>query len=259
MTHHARIGTKHSMAALGTGIALALSLTGCIGGNTEKAPAEESPAAQEQSSAPVETVAANERGGEEVDSAPASTQAPKAAAPADAAKLTKPGTSLKFGEVAYTHSNSGDAGSEEYKESAYETKVTKIVAGSEADMAEFEDAAKFAGQTPYYVFTDVLLTSLSKPSAGIGDPRITGHLKDGTEAQKLIVFGSMADCESGSFDTDGEDDDFTYVVGSTKTMCNVFLAPAGDAVTTASYDDSSFNYENYKDNQYRKNPIVWGK
>lgn len=259
MTHHAGIGTKHSMAALGTGIALALALTGCIGGNTETAPVEESPAAQEQSSAPVETQASYERGGEEVDSSPATTQAPKAAAPAETAKLTEPGTSLKFGEVAYTHSNSGEAGSEKYKESAYETKVTKIVAGSEADMAAFEDAAKFAGQTPYYVFTDVKLTALSTPSAGIGDPRITGHLKDGTEAQKLIVFGSMADCETGSFDTEGEDDDFTYVVGSSKTMCNVFLAPAGDAVTAASYDDSSFTYEDYKDNQYRENPIVWGK
>ncbi|MDO5754370.1 hypothetical protein [Arthrobacter sp.] len=254
----AHVGGKRTLAALGTGIALSMALTGCLGAGSKPA-AEESAAVQQQTTSPLQTGESSERGGEDVKSAPATTQAPKEAAPAGATKLTEPGTSLKFGEVAYTHSNTGKAGSEKYKEAGYETKVTKIVAGSEADLAALKDAAKFAGQTPYYVFSEVTLTSLSKPGAGLGDPRITGHLKDGTEAQKLIVFGTMADCKTGSFDTEGKDDTFSYVVGSSKDMCSVFLAPAGDAVTTASYDDSNFSYENYKDNKYRQSPITWGK
>lgn len=253
--------TKRSLAALGAGAALTLALTGCLPGSGNDAGS--SPAAQEQSAAPATSAAptSSERRGEDTATAKSTTKAAKdesAAAPAAAGKLTEPGTELKFGEVAYTHSNSGEQGTDKYKEATHETKVTKIVKGSEADLAELKDAAKFAGQIPYYVFTDVVLTSLSKPSAGIGDPRIQGHLKDGTEAQKLIVMGTMGECDSTNFKTEGDGDAFSYVVGSTKTICNVFLAPAGDEVTTASYDDSNFNYENYKDNKYRDSPITWG-
>ncbi|MFC8302124.1 hypothetical protein ACFUCV_00390 [Specibacter sp. NPDC057265] len=251
---------KRSLAALGAGAALTLALTGCLPSPGAGNDGDSSPAAQEQSAAaatPESTSASSDRGGED---SPTTAAATKAAtnAPAAAGKITEPGTELKFGEVAYTHSNSGEQGTEKYKEATHETKVTKIVKGSEADLAALKDASKFAGQIPYYVFTDVTLTSLSKPSAGIGDPRIQGHLKDGTEAQKLIVMGTMGECDSGNFKTEGDGDAFSYVVGSSKTICSVFLAPAGDEVTTASYDDSNFNYENYKDNKYRDNPITWG-
>lgn len=273
MNNQSRITYKRSFAALGAGAALALALTGCLPGGNTAEPVPASSAAQKESPAPQESKAAEERGGDDEASPTAketakegdkatdeaSEKASAAPAPADTAELTAPGTTLKFGEVAYTHSNSGEKDTDDYKEATYETKVTKIVAGSEADLAEFKDAAKFAGQTPYYVFTDVTLTSLSRPSAGIGDPRISGQLKDGSEAQKLIVFGSIGDCKDGNFETEGEDDDFSYVVGSSKTMCTVFLAPAGDEIASASYDDSNYSYENYDDNKYNDEPIVWSK
>ncbi|MGP9500648.1 hypothetical protein ACT3TS_00350 [Specibacter sp. AOP5-B1-6] len=271
MNNQSRITYKRSLAALGASAALALALTGCLPGGAPVEPVAASTAAQKDSPAPQESEASQERGGDDDASPTAKETAKKTAketdkkadeesaapAPADTRELTAPGTKLKFGEVAYTHSNSGDKDTDEYKEATYETKVTKIVAGSEADLAEFKDAAKFAGQTPYYVFTDVTLTSLSRPSAGIGDPRITAQLKDGSDAQKLIVFGSIGDCEDGTFETEGEDDDFSYVVGSSKSMCSVFLAPAGDEITAASYDDSNFSYDSYNDNEYYDAPIVW--
>lgn len=264
MKYTSTITPKRSLAALGAGAVLTLALTGCLPSSNSGNDGDSSPAAQEQSAAPATSSAsssASGRGGEDSPTAKSTTKAAKdapAAAPAGAGKLTEPGTELKFGEVAYTHSNTGEQGTDKYKEATHETKVTKIVKGGEADLAELKDASKFAGQVPYYVFTDVTLTSLSKPSAGIGDPRIQGHLKDGTEAQKLIVMGTMGECDSTNFETEGDGDAFTYVVGSTKTICSVFLAPAGDEVTTASYDDSNFNYENYKDNKYRDSPITWG-
>ena len=255
MLHTPPLTPKRSLAALGAGAALTLALTGCLPSADPASDEGSTPAAQEQSATATPSSSARDRGGND---SPTTQAATDEAAAAGAGKLTEPGTKLKFGEVAYTHSNSGDKGTEKYKEATHETKVTKIVQGSEADLAALKDAAKFAGQVPYYVYTDITLTSLNKPSAGIGDPRIQGHLKDGTEAQKLIVMGTMGECKSGTFKTEGDGDAFTYVVGSSKTECSVFLAPAGDAVTTASYDDSSFNYENYKDNKFRDSPITWG-
>lgn len=257
MNNTAVASPKRPIAALGVAAALIVALTGCLPSAGADKSGESAPAAPQSSASADGSGASGERGGDA--SAPATTAVPAsgAAKPAASGKLTEPGTKLKFGEVAYTHSNSGKSGTEDYKEAVYETKVTKIVQGSEADLAKFKDAAKFAGQVPYYVFTDLALTSLNKPSAGISDPRVQGHLKDGSEAQKLIVFGSMAECDSTDFDTEGEGDSFSYVVGSTKTTCSVFLAPGGDAVTSASYDDSSFSYDSYKDNKFRENPITW--
>lgn len=249
---------KRSLTALGAGAAVLVALTGCLPGAAAPKDAPESATAQSERPAASASATSRGRGGDDA-SMPATQQTtPAPAAPAAAGKVTAPGTKLKFGQAASTHSNSGERDTPKYKEATHETKVTKIVAGSEADLSKFKDAAKFAGQVPYYVYTDVKLTSLSAPSAGIGDPRISAQLKDGTDAQKLIVFGTMGDCKTGNFETTGKDDAFTYVVGSGKTICTVFLAPKGDAITTASYDDSNYNYVKYGDNPYRDNPIIWG-
>lgn len=259
MKQSSRLSNKRTFAALGVASVLAIALTGCLspGGETSKN-ADSSPAAQEQSAPSATTSAADERMGETTSRPAATSAAAKPAGATGGGKLTAPGTKLAFGETANTHSNTGKKDSDDYKEASYETKVTKIVAGSEADLAKLKDASKFAGQTPYYVFYESTLTSLSVPTAGMSDPYVKAQLKDGTDAQKLIVFGTMGDCKTGSFETEGKDDSFTYKVGSTKASCSVFLAPAGDSVTTASYEDSGFSYENYGDNEYRDNPIMWG-
>ncbi|GAA4656207.1 hypothetical protein [Arthrobacter cryoconiti] len=245
---------NRSLAALGAGAALMISLTGCLPGAKDATPA---PQTDKPASSAAASDTARDGGFSSATARASRSAAPKAAA--EPGTLTEPGASLKLGEVAYTHVNSGDEGTEKYKEASYEIAVTKIVPGTEADLSKFKDAAKFAGQTPYYVFTDMTLTALNKPSAGLSDPRVSAHLKDGSEAQKLIVFGSMPDCKDTNFKTEGDGDAFTYVVGSSKTTCSVFLAPAGDAITSASYKDSSFHYVKYSDNPYLKNPITWGK
>lgn len=254
MKPSALFSSRRPLAALGAGAVLALALSGCMPGETPKVQ-DPAPAAPESSSAPAQPRTEAERGGDA--SQEPTAQESEAKAPAAAGKLTEPGTALKIGETAFTHSNSGEKGTEKYKEATYETTVTKIVKGSEDDLKKFKDAAKYAGQTPYYLFAEHKLTSLNKPSAGISDPRIVGHLSDGTEAQRLIVMGSFAPCKSTRFETEGKDDTFSYTVGSVKTDCVVFLAPTGDSVTSASYEDSSFQYESYGDNPYRDNPVTW--
>lgn len=244
------LSRKKTLAVVGASAALLVTLSACMSPTIEVTkPSSQASSAQTSSSAA-------ERASDEntASTKPATDKA--AAAPGN---LTAPGTAMKFGEVAVAQTNTGAQGSEKYREATYDMAVTKIVAGTEADLSEFKDAAKFAGQTPYYVFTDYKLTALSAPTAGISQPRVTGHLKDGTEAQKLIVFGTMDQCKSTNFKTEGKDDAFTLLVGSSMTSCTVFLAPAGDAVTTTSMDGSGFITADYKDNKFRKNPLTWGK
>lgn len=268
MAKHAASMYKRSITALGVSAALMMALTGCLGGGTDTPQEPVASSAQQSSGSSAKDAAIAERGGEDAkktESAEASAEPSKEASseaakePVAAGELTPPGTALKFGEIAKTRSNSGKKGDAKYKEATFDTTVTKIVAGDPADLAKLEGAAKFAGQTPYYVFFESKLTSLSTPTAGMSDAYLDAHLKDGTKAQKLIVFGTLGDCKSGSFETEGKDDTFSYVVGSTKASCSVFLAPAGDAVTSASYSSSSYSYEKYSDNEYNKNPVTWGK
>lgn len=235
-------------AFLGLAAVMGLGMVACGGSS----PAASETAAAPESSTPSATASAS----------PSATASSSAAASAGGTpkEITDPGTKLTFGKTANTHTNTGkDKADPKYVEATFTSTVTKIVAGAESDLASFKDAAKFAGQTPYYVFTDHTLESLSKPSAGISEPKVGAQLKDGTDAQKLIVFGSMDQCKDKRFETTGKGDDLSLKVGSTMTSCQVFLAPAGDAVTKADYTDAGFVYASYSDNPFRKNPIVWSK
>lgn len=245
-----RLPLRHVTAALGiTGI-LATGLMGCGGAPAE--PAAGSSVAEAEVSAAA-TPTATPTASTEV-----STAAP--AAPAAGGELTAPGTRLRTGESAVTHSNTGkDKTDPKYVEALFSSTLTGVVAGTTADLADFKDAAKFAGQTPYYVSVSHRLDSLSKPSAGISEPRVTALLKDGSEAQSLIVFGSFDGCKDTSFDISGSGDALSLVAGSTKVSCQVFLAPVGDEITHVAYEDSRFTYEKYNDNLYLKNPVLWSK
>ncbi|MDP9980783.1 hypothetical protein J2W14_000159 [Pseudarthrobacter oxydans] len=240
---------KNVTAALGiTGI-LAVGLVACGGGGSSPATSGSTEAA---------TPAASSASTGATPSTAASTAA-AAAAPVDGT-LTAPGTKLKAGEPAVTHTNTGkDKADPKYTEAVFTSTLTGVVAGTPDDFAKFKDAAKYAGQTPYFVSVSHRMDSLSKVSLGISEPRVTAQLKDGSDAQSLMVFGAFDQCNSTRFATTGTGDALTLVVGSTMVSCQVFLAPAGDEVTTVEYTDSKYVYANYSDNPYLKNPISWTK
>lgn len=244
-----RPSLKNVTATLGiTGI-LAVGLVACGGSGS-------SPAATSSSEAA--TPAASSASASAAPSTAASTAA-AAAAPVNGT-LTAPGTKLKAGEPAVTHTNTGkDKADPKYTEAVFTSTLTGVVAGTADDFAKFKDAAKFAGQTPYFVSVSHRMDSLSRVSLGISEPRVTAQLKDGSEAQSLIVFGAFDQCSSTRFATTGTGDALTLVVGSTMVSCQVFLAPAGDEVTTVEYTDSKYVYASYSDNPYLKNPISWTK
>ena len=238
-------------ATLGiTGI-LAVGLMGCGGGAA-------APASAEASTAP--TASGTSSAAPSPSATPDATATTPAAPAAASGALTAPGTKLKFGESAVTHSNTGkDTADPKYTEAMFTSTLTKVEAGTPEDFAKFKDAAKFAGQTPYFVSVSHRLDSLSKPALGISEPKVTAQLKDGTDAQSLIVFGAFDQCDSTRFETTGKGDALTLTVGSTMVSCQVFLAPAGDEVTTVEYTDSRFTYAKYGDNPYLKNAISWSK
>ena len=242
-----RPSLKNVTATLGiTGI-LTVGLVACGGGGSSPAatssPEAATPAASSVSATP---------------STAASTAA-AAAVPVDGT-LTAPGTKLKAGEPAVTHTNTGkDKADPKYTEAVFTSTLTGVVAGTPDDFAKFKDAAKFAGQTPYFVSVSHRMDSLSRASLGISEPRVTAQLKDGSDAQSLIVFGAFDQCASTRFATTGTGDSLSLVVGSTMVSCQVFLAPAGDEVTTVEYTDTKYIYANYSDNPYLKNPISWTK
>ena len=243
-----RLPLQKLTATLGiTGI-LAVGLVACGGAGSSPAATSSPEASGSATSSP---------------SASASTSAtPSAAASAAAADstLTAPGTKLKAGESAVTHTNTGkDTADPKYVEAVFTSTLTGVVAGTPNDLAKFKDAAKFAGQTPYFVSVSHRMDSLSKPSLGISEPRVTAQLKDGSDAQSLIVFGAFDRCASTRFATTGTGDALALVVGSTMVSCQVFLAPAGDEVKTVEYTDSKYTYAKYGDNPYLKNPISWTK
>lgn len=173
--------------------------------------------------------------------------------------VTPPGTKLKVGQAAVIHTNRGDDPKDpKYYETTIELSVAKIEKGSEADLSKLENAAKFKGQTPYYITVNAkLLSTKGASNLGVSVPSVDGTLKDGTEAQSLIVFGQLGPCDSKSFKATGSGDNLTIPVGATAVGCTIVLAPTGDAVTGATYDDSRWNYEDYSDNKYRDDPIVW--
>lgn len=244
-------------ATLGiTGI-LAFALAGCGAGAPAPAasssPEGSAPSASSSTAAPA--TASSSAGGSTPSAAASSAPAAGAAGP-----LTAPGTKLQAGESAVTHSNTGkNKADPKYVEAVFTSTLTGVVAGTPDDFAKFKDAAKFAGQTPYFVSVSHRMDSLSKPSLGISEPKVTAQLKDGSEAQSLIVFGAFDQCESTRFATTGSGDALALVVGSTMVSCQVFLAPAGDEVKTVEYTDSRYIYANYSDNPYLKNPVSWTK
>lgn len=78
-----------------------------------------------------------------------------------------------------------------------------MVPGSKADPAALKDSPTFAGRVPYEALRDIILPSLTRSPAGIGDPRTQGHLRDGSEAQKPIVTGILGEGGTGPFKTGG--------------------------------------------------------
>ena len=224
---------------------LAASRGGGSSPATTSTPEAATPAASSASASPTPSTAAS--------------TAAAAAVPVNST-LTAPGTKLKVGEPAVTHTNTGkDKADPKYTEAVFTSTLTGVVAGTPEDFAKFKDAAKFAGQMPYFVSVSHRMDSLSRVSLGISEPRVTAQLKDGSDAQSLIVFGAFDQCASTRFATPGTGDSLSLVVSSTMVSCQVFLAPAGDEVTTVEYTDTKYIYANYSDNPYLKNPISWTK
>lgn len=260
-----RISIHRPLIAVGAASAV-LGLAACGSSVSVSSPSGGTSSTTSSSSAAPTTSQSSSDSPTTSESSPSSTssEAPSTSAAGGATEgtpgtVSPPGTKLKVGQTAVIHTNRGDDPKDpKYYETTIEMSVAKIEKGSESDLSKLENAAKFKGQTPYYVTVNAkLLSTKGASNLGVSVPTVDGTLKDGTEAQKLIVFGQLGPCDSKSFKATGSGDNLTIPVGATAVGCTIVLAPTGDAVTGATYDDSRWNYEDYSDNKYRDDPIVW--
>ncbi|GHF58677.1 hypothetical protein GCM10010218_44990 [Streptomyces mashuensis] len=133
------------------------------------------------------------------------------------------GPSLAFGEKAtVTGDRSGSVG----------VTVVRVEKGTHADLSRLEDAAKYAGKTPYYV-----RFKLTKTAAGNDDDE-TSHFEvyaDGKPLSELIILPSLQPTgdpseplTSGRFDKCEGADHTRYkeaAEGQSVDGCTVFVAP----------------------------------
>lgn len=237
----------------------ATALAACGGGVSVSAPTGTGSSSSVTSSSSPSSSSTTSESSSSSSSAASATKSGETAGTPGA--LTPPGTKLKVGQSAVIHTNrSSDTADPKYYETTMQLTVTKIEKGAAADLSKLQNAAKYKGQTPYYITTTAkLLSTKGANNLGASIPSVQGTLKDGSEATKLIVFGQLGPCDSKSFDTEGSGDDLRIPVGAEGTSCTILLAPTGDEVTGATYDDTRYSYAKYSDNEYRDNPIVWSK
>ncbi|MET9491009.1 hypothetical protein [Nocardia sp. NPDC006630] len=106
--------------------------------------------------------------------------------------------------------------------------VTRIDAGSNADLASLENASKYAGQTPYYVHYAVVkktgdLREDGDYAAYDGDKQLT-HLS----VQSALDFSSPLDPKLHKFDKCTDQGSWAQTApGQTLEDCMIFLADPG--------------------------------
>ncbi|WP_285727964.1 hypothetical protein [Psychromicrobium xiongbiense] len=240
---------------LGAGLVLSLMLSACS--PVIPAPAPSSPVVSGAASSAAASSAAPSPGANA--SAGPSQSLPVADGPVPST-LTPPGARLKLSEKALVFANSvlpaSDSG---YFEATLSMTVSRIVAGNPADLLVLKNSARYSGQTPYYVYVNMQIISTKGDNLGLLDTAaVSGLLADGSVASQLDWGDELPTCPYKAFPTVPEGNSYTHAVGAESVVCTVFLAPAGDALTGATYKDDLHNYPNLEDNRYLHSPISWG-
>lgn len=152
---------------------------------------------------------------------------------------TEAGTELGLGEAAafsYTYGtdSTGDV----------EVSLDEIVQGSEADIADVENAD---GMVPYYLNFTVTggAGAENLANATMSNSDFDGLLEGDQTAGSLIIMGGFEPCENDSLPDD-------FAEGSTAGFCVPALAPSGAEVVGAHYAKNDTDYD-----QFDGEPIIW--
>lgn len=168
---------------------------------------------------------------------PVSSVAPSAPAANPGAtngKAAKPGQSFKIGQMAVLNYKFGTN-----QKGTLGATVTKITRGETADLKPLKLGAKATGMIPYYIHVSVKnLGSTDLSNDGVA---VKGLLRDGSEAQDVILFGDFAKCPNDMTPSG-------FTTGHSFTTCELALAQPGTAVTGAAWTSEPYSLES---------PVTW--
>ncbi|MGW4488588.1 hypothetical protein ACWEOE_32690 [Amycolatopsis sp. NPDC004368] len=176
-------------------------------------------------------------------SAPETSSSAPSTGTSSTVSFTPQGTKLKLGEKAIVPFKS------EGRTGAIGVTVTAIDKGTEADLAPLQLGDRAKGMTPFYVRVTVSNesgTDFSYTSLGL----MNGIFPDGDQAQGVSVIGTFDKCDSGDAGKA-----FT-TKGATFQSCDISVAPAGGAVTGASYNEADYK-DQAPNTDYGTDPITW--
>ena len=168
-------------------------------------------------------------------------------------EIPPPGAEFEVGDVIITHVQAGEEGDQYYGYATLATTVTSVEAGDSSLFEQAENAADFAGLTPWFVTVETeWLTYEGEPNANML-PSFIAFNESGGEVSPVLNStwsAGIPGCELEMPDTKG--------VGEVASQCRVFAVPDGEAVGAVGWtgDDTADAGEDGR-NPYWDEPVLW--
>lgn len=168
-------------------------------------------------------------------------------------EVPPPGAEFAVGDTITTHVQAGEEGDEFYGYATLATTVTSVEEGDPALFEEAENAADFAGLTPWFVTVETeWLTYEGQPNANML-PTVSALNQDGGDVASVrnsTWTAAIPGCELQMPDE--------KAVGEVATQCRVFAVPDGESIgaVTWSGDDTADLGDDGR-NPYWDEPVLW--
>lgn len=250
------------LAAAGTLVAFVLA--GCQAGVVEEDTTTPVADAPTQTEEPTEEAPTTQEPATEPATEGASESAEVTEEPADdgevsggeaSGEVAPPGTEVEVGETVTTHVQTPGVPSDEYYGFAtLATTVTTVEAGDPELFESAENAADFAGLTPWFVRVEhEWLTYEGKPNGNM-IPTLVAFNESGGELSGVMTStwsAGIPGCELEMPDEKG--------VGEKATNCHVVAVPDGESVGSVGWrgDDYADGDGSAMDNPYYDDPVLW--
>lgn len=168
-------------------------------------------------------------------------------------EIPPPGAEFEVGDVITTHVQAGEEGDQYYGYATLATTVTSVERGDPSLFEQAENAADFAGLTPWFVTVETeWLTYEGEPNANML-PSFIAFNEAGGEVSPVLNStwsAGIPGCELEMPDEKG--------VGEVASQCRVFAVPDGEAVGAVGWtgDDTADAGEDGR-NPYWDEPVLW--
>lgn len=168
-------------------------------------------------------------------------------------EIPPPGAEFEVGDTITTHVQAGQEGDQYYGYATLATTVTSVEPGDPSLFEQAENAADFAGLTPWFVTVETeWLTYEGEPNANML-PSVIAFNKSGGDVSPVLNStwsAGIPGCELEMPDEKG--------VGEVASQCRVFAVPDGEAIGAVGWtgDDTADAGEDGR-NPYWDEPVLW--